>query len=80
MVYNEGWISRSIIALVMFFLVSGCATMSSLPKTSNDVNFDSKEGKTGWSKYEESFFFKGVDKRTAHLAAKTGLSDAGFTA
>ncbi len=62
-----------------FLLLAGCATMSSLPKTANDVNFDSKEGKTGWSKYEETFFFRGVDKRTTYLAAKSGLSDAEFT-
>jgi len=54
--------------------------MSSLPQSASEANFDSdKEGRTGWSKYEEVYFFKGVDKRTAYYAAKAGLADANFT-
>lgn len=61
-------------------MLSGCASTQSLPKSSDKVSFDmSEEGKTGWSEYQSTMFVKGVDKRTAYLAAKSGLSDAGFT-
>ncbi len=64
----------------LILLLSGCVSIKSLPQSSSEANFNpEKEGRTGWSKYEEVFFFKGVDKRTAYLAAKAGLADAGFT-
>jgi hypothetical protein len=66
-------------ALMVSFL-SGCASLSSLPQSASEVNFSpALEGKTGWSKYEEVFFFKGVNRRTCYLAAKAGLADAKFT-
>ncbi len=54
--------------------------MNSLPQSSDEVSFEmSEEGRTGWSEYQDAMFFNGVDKRTAYLAAKSGLADAGFT-
>lgn len=66
--------------LIVVVALNGCTSINSLPQSATEAKFDpSKEGRTGWSKYEEVFFFKGVDKRTAYLAAKSGLADAGFT-
>ena len=65
---------------LFLLLVSGCASINSLPQSASAVDFDQgKEGRTGWSKYEEVFFFRGIDRRTAYFAAKAGLADAGFT-
>ena len=69
-----------LIIVLMASLFNGCASINSLPQSASEVEFNpAVEGRTGWSKYEEVFFFKGVDKRTAYLASKAGLADAGFT-
>jgi hypothetical protein len=61
-------------------MITGCASINSLPQSAADIDFDqAKEGRTGWSKYEEVFLLRDIDKRRAYLAAKAGLSDAGFT-
>lgn len=61
-------------------LAGGCVSVHSLPQSAKEVDFEpSNEGRTGWSKYEEVVRFNGVDKRTAYLAAKAGMADAGFT-
>ena len=61
-------------------LLSGCVSSGSLPQSAAVANFDPvEEGRTSWSKYEEVFMLNGTDTRTAYLAAKSGLSDAGFT-
>lgn len=61
------------------FLV-GCVSISSMPQSADKVDFSpAQEGRTGFSKYEEVYFLKGVDNRTAYLATKEGLADAGFT-
>lgn len=71
---------RYYILLACILLLSACATMNSLPQSANQVDFSlGKEGKTGWSEYQDISLFKGVDTRTAYLAAKSGLADAGFT-
>lgn len=58
---------------------SGCASISELPQSTSEVNFDSLDaGKAGMWKYEDSMRFVGVDKRTAFLAAKEGLIRSGF--
>ncbi len=68
------------ICVSLLFLLSGCVSVHSLPQSSASIDFDSSdEGRTGWSKYEEVFYFNGVSGRTTYLAAKTGLSDAGFS-
>lgn len=62
------------------FLTGGCASINSLPQSAAEVDFDaSQEGRTGWSRYEETMLFRGADARTVYLAAKAGLADAGFT-
>ena len=66
-----GWVS---------LLTGGCASINSMPQSAAEARFDmSDEGRTGWSQYETTMRFRGVDKRTAYLAAKAGLGDAGFT-
>lgn len=61
-------------------IIAGCASLNSVPQNAKDVDFHNKEeGRTGWSEYKDSVFFKNVDKQTAYLAAKSGLADAGFT-
>ncbi len=71
---------KVIICLGLMFTVSGCVSVHSLPQSSSSIDFDSSvEGRTGWSKYEEVFYLNGVGGRTAYLAAKAGLSDAGFS-
>lgn len=58
----------------------GCVSINSLPQNASSVDFSmDQEGRTGWSKYEDVLFLKGVDTRTAYLAAKSGLANAGFT-
>ena len=65
--------------LVMIVLLSGCATTSMLPQSSDEVIFEGgKEGKVGWSSYREEAIFKNVDKKQVIQAAKAGLGDAGF--
>ena len=67
-----------IVGLIVF--LTGCISINSLPQSASEIDFDStKEGRTGWSQYEEVFFLKGVDTRTAYLAAKAGLANADFT-
>lgn len=67
----------SIAALALF--ASGCASTRSLPASADQVDFDAaREGKTGWSEYQEITTFPGVSVRTAFDAAKAGLGDAGF--
>lgn len=61
-------------------LPSGCVSINSMPQSAIEVSFDSSdEGRTGWSRYEETTFFRGANRRTVYLAAKAGLADAGFT-
>lgn len=71
---------KTLIVVSFFVLLSGCISIKSLPQSASEIDFDStKEGRTGWSQYEEVFFLKGVDTRTAYLAAKAGLANADFT-
>jgi hypothetical protein len=59
--------------------LSSCASVPMLPKSAAEVDFDSEEGKTGWSKYEQVETFKGKTPSDLYGAAKTGLGDAGFS-
>ena len=71
-------IKYCLLLLSVLFLV-GCATVSSMPKSAKDVNFNlSKEGKTGWSRYEEYAKFESTDLKTVYDAAKAGLASADF--
>lgn len=68
----------SVTTLCLF--LCACASITSMPQSAEEVSFSAAdEGRTGWSKYEEVYFLKGVDRRTAYLAAKEGLATAGFT-
>lgn len=71
---------RLILALSLVLILSGCASMNSLPQSAADVDFaDAVEGKTGWSEYQGQIDLPKVDDRTAYEAAKAGLRNAGFT-
>lgn len=71
---------KIILGLFISMLVSGCVSINAVPQDAKFVDFDlNKEGRTGWSKYEETMFIKNIDTRTAYLAAKAGLSEARFT-
>lgn len=71
---------RTLLPTIIGLALCGCVSINSLPKSAAEVDFDpDREGRTGWSKYEETVVFKSVDRRTAYLAAKSGLADAGFT-
>lgn len=61
------------------FLMAGCATISMLPKSASEVDFESKEGKTGWSQYQQVQDFPGYSPSQIYDAAKVGLGDAGFS-
>ena len=70
---------KGLIVSVAAFVLGGCASVSSLPQSASEANFDAgTEGKTGWSEYQEVATFAGVSTRVAFDAAKAGLSDAGF--
>ena len=77
---GSGDMRQILLAFTLSFFVSGCASINELPQAASEIDFNqTKEGRTGWSKYEEVFFFRGVDKRTAYFAGKAGMADAGFT-
>lgn len=69
-----------LISLTAFSLaMTGCASVSMLPKHADEVNFDSIEGKTGWSKYEQVETFQGYSLDQVFDAAKIGIGSAGFS-
>ena len=65
------------ITLITLLTIS-CASRSSLPKSASEVNFDSKEGKIGWSEYGQNETFNNTDSKTIYQAAKAGLAAGGF--
>jgi len=67
-------------AFFLVLILSGCASMNSLPQSAADVDFaDIVEGKTGWSEYQGQIELPKLDDRTAYEAAKAGLRSARFT-
>jgi len=69
-----------IITLFAIALLTGCASINSLPQSAEEANFERDlEGRTGWAEWQDTMYVKKIDKRTAYMAAKSGLSDAGFT-
>lgn len=67
--------------LAVSLVLVSCASVNELPKTANEA-FSSQSGdigRTGWSKYEDTMFVRGIDRPTAFLAAKEGLASASFT-
>lgn len=72
-------VMRTLTVLIALTL-SSCASVSSLPTSADQVSFRPDSfGKTGWSEYQDVMFVRGVDRDTAFLAAKEGLSSASFT-
>ena len=70
---------KLILSFAAISLVTGCANISMLPKDAGLVDFNSVEGKTGWSKYEHSEVFKGYSPDQLYDSAKAGLGRAGFS-
>ena len=66
-----------LVAALTACLGNGCASISLLPKTAADVDFNAVEGKVGWSSYQEGAFFPGTTKEQVYSAAKAGI--ASFT-
>lgn len=65
--------------LLLPLLFASCASVYMLPKDASQVNFESREGKTGWSKYEQVETFRGYSPNQIYDAAKVGLGNAGFS-
>jgi len=70
---------RLMVVIALFLMLSGCATVSMLPKNVSEVRFDAPEGKTGWSQYEHVETFRGYNAEQVYEAAKVGLGNAGFS-
>ena len=68
-----------LILVIGCLFLSGCATMSMLPLDASSVDFNSAEGKTGWSQYQQVETFKGYNSDQIYEAAKVGLGNAGFS-
>jgi len=64
--------------LTLCAILSGCASASMLPKNALDVNWDAPEGKTGWSSYQEAYYFPDTTRDQIYSAAKAGLGNADF--
>ena len=61
-------------------VLNGCASISMLPKSAADVDFDAGvEGKTGWAQYQETARFESVGKDQVFNACKAGLAAANFS-
>lgn len=74
---------RALIRFVMIpacaLALTGCASVSMLPQSASEVNFETLEGKTGWSKYEQVETFQGYSLDQVYSAAKVGIGSAGFS-
>lgn len=69
-----------IFAVIFLVLsLSGCASKGMLPSSAAVVDFNGKEGKTGWSQYKHQEFFKGYSVDEVYQASKVGLGNAGFS-
>lgn len=62
-----------------FLTLAACATVGMLPQGASEVDFDGKEGKTGWSEYKHIEIFRNQTIDNVYSAAKVGLGDAGFS-
>jgi S1-C subfamily serine protease len=70
---------RTIVLLVCILTLTGCASLNSLPSSVHEANMDNTVGgKVGWSRYQASDFFSGVDKDTTLRAARHSLNAVGF--
>jgi len=59
-------------------LAPSCATVSMMPQSASEVNFDGVEGKTGWSEYKQVATFSNTSIDEIYNAAKAGLGSADF--
>ena len=67
------------IAFVLALLLApSCATVSMMPQSASEVNFDGVEGKTGWSEYKQVANFPNTSIDEIYDAAKAGLGSADF--
>ncbi len=78
--YQEFQMKKILLSTILstLFLV-GCASRSSIPQSSAQVDFNGKEGKIGWSQYAENARFKNVSLEKFYEAAKSGMAAGGFT-
>lgn len=68
------------LAFIFYILfLQGCATVGMVPHDVSQVDFDSAEGKTGWSQYQHVETFRGFSEDQIYEAAKVGLGNAGFS-
>ena len=49
-----------------------------LPTNASEVDFQAAEGKTGWSSYQESYYFPSTTRDEIYTAAKAGLGATNF--
>lgn len=64
--------------ILSIMLLTGCVGTWAFQDSARQVNFNGPEGKTGWSKYEQNAFFKGVSQQEVYEAAKASLGASGF--
>ncbi|OUR89875.1 hypothetical protein A9Q81_20660 [Gammaproteobacteria bacterium 42_54_T18] len=69
---------KALLILVLPFLQS-CATIGMLPDDVSKIDFESEEGKTGWSEYQQVETFYGYNAEQIYSAAKIGLGNSGFS-
>ena len=65
--------------LVMVVVLQACATVGMVPDDVSEIDFNSVEGKTGWSEYQHVEVFHGYNADQVYEAAKVGLGNAGFS-
>jgi len=69
---------KNLLLIIFTILLQSCANIGMVPKDVSDVNFDSPEGKTGWSEYQQVETFHNYNTDQIYEAAKIGLGSAGF--
>lgn len=71
---------RCILIAASLALLASCASVSDLPQSAGEAFQSTGEiGRTGWSRYQDVMFVRGIDRQTAFLAAREGLASASFT-
>jgi hypothetical protein len=71
---------RRILIMASLALLASCASVSDLPQSAGQAFQSTGEiGRTGWSRYQDVMFVRGIDRQTAFLAAREGLASASFT-
>lgn len=65
-------------SMVVALVLTGCASLNSLPQSAGEVAFDRERGKTGWAEHRNNGVFQGYDGDQVFEAAKVGLERSGF--